>query len=290
MPRIHSTISAHEVVATLPGHLPPTRAIAGYAAANGNGNGNGVRHSSGFTAISMKDQEQADTSRLPKRRVLLVDDHPLMRSGLSLLVNSSADLEVCAEAGSAAEAVGMISKVNPDIVVLDLGLPDRNGLEVLKDFQAMNPNLPVLVVSMHDEMLYAERTLRAGARGYVMKEAGGDKLLSAIRSVGEGRVFVSDKVSSELLGNLGRKTTANPNRDLMLDRLSDREFEIFRMLGEGHSTRTIAERLRLSPKTVDAHRANIKSKLSLKDGAALVRQAVRWNELQSGRPVTPATT
>ena len=215
-------------------------------------------------------------------RVLLVDDHPLMRTGLTLLLNATADLEVCAEAGNAAEAIGLITKLSPDIVVLDLGLPDRNGLEVLKDFQALNPNLPVLVVSMHDEMLYAERTLRAGARGYVMKEAGGEKLLLAIRAVSEGRVFVSERVSSELLGNLGRKTSVNPNRDLMLDRLSDREFEIFRLLGEGHSTRTIAERLRLSPKTVDAHRANIKSKLALKDGAALVRQSVRWNELQNG--------
>ena len=236
----------------------------------------------------MKSNDHSDATRTAKQRILLVDDHPLMRSGLSLLLNSTPDLEVCAEAGSAAEAVGLLTKINPDIVVLDLGLPDRNGLEVLKDFQAMNPNLPVLVVSMHDEMLYAERTLRAGARGYVMKEAGGEKLLEAVRAVSEGRVFVSAKVSSELLGNLGRRTAANPNRDLMLDRLSDREFEIFRMLGEGHSTRTIAERLRLSPKTVDAHRANIKSKLSLKDGAALVRQAVRWNELQSGRPATTA--
>ncbi len=229
---------------------------------------------------------EAPTTPAPtaKRRILMVDDHPLMRAGLALLFNSTPDLEVVAEAGSAAAAVGMVSRIKPDVVVLDLGLPDRNGLEVLKDFHALDPNLPVLVVSMHDEMLYAERTLRAGARGYVMKEAGGDRLLEATRAVLEGRVFVSARVSSELLGNLGRKALSTSSKDLMLDRLSDREFEIFRLLGEGQSTRTIAERLRLSPKTVDAHRANIKSKLNLKDGAALVRQAVRWNELQNGGP------
>lgn len=282
MPTNRSTIIVNDVLTTLPGHIPHPRATSGHLGPNGNANG--AHRSAGFTDLPMKALEPAAVARPPKHRILLVDDHPLMRSGLTMLLNSTADLEVCAEAGNAAEAVGMILKINPDIVVLDLGLPDRNGLEVLKDFQVMNPNLPVLVVSMHDEMLYAERTLRAGARGYVMKEAGGEKLLEAIRSVAEGRVFVSAKVSSELLGNLGRKTSANPSRDLMLDRLSDREFEIFRMLGEGHSTRIIAERLRLSPKTVDAHRANIKSKLSLKNGAALVRQAVRWNEMQSGRP------
>lgn len=223
----------------------------------------------------------ADTRKL---RVLLVDDHPLMLAGLTMLINATSDLVVCADAGNASDAIVMVTAQSPDIVVLDLGLPDRNGLEILRDFQALNADLPVLVVSMHDEMLYAERTLRAGARGYVMKDVCGEKLLSAMRSVAEGRVFVSDRVASELLGNLGRRSPSNPNRDLMLDRLSDREFGIFRLLGEGHSTRSIAERLNLSPKTVDAHRANIKTKLALKNGAALVRQSVRWNELQNSHP------
>jgi DNA-binding NarL/FixJ family response regulator len=216
-------------------------------------------------------------------RVLLIDDHPLMRSGIKELLKTTPDLDVCGEVGKASEALGLLEKLKPDLVLLDLGLPDRSGLEVLKDFQAISPTLPVLVVSMYDEMLYAERTLRAGARGYVMKEAGGEKLLAAIRAALEGRVWVSDQVSSELLGNLGRRN--NPGRELQLDRLSDREFEIFRMLGEGLSTRDIAERLNLSPKTVDAHRANIKTKLGMKDGAALVRQAVRWTEAQSSRNV-----
>jgi DNA-binding NarL/FixJ family response regulator len=214
-------------------------------------------------------------------RVLIIDDHPLMRAGIKEFLRAAPELEVCAEVGNAAEAVGILAKVNPDIVVLDLGLPDRNGLEVLKDFQTISPLTPVLVVSMYDEMIYAERTLRAGARGYIMKDAFGDKLLDAVRSIIGGKVWVSERVSSELLGNLGRRH--NPGRELLLDRLSDREFEIFRLLGEGHSTRSIAERLRLSPKTVDAHRANIKTKLALKDGAALVRQAVRWHEAQTMR-------
>ncbi len=214
-------------------------------------------------------------------RVLLIDDHPLMRSGIKELLKTTSDMEVCGEVGKASEAFGLLERLKPDLVILDLGLPDRSGLEVLKDFQAVSPTLPVLVVSMYDEMLYAERTLRAGARGYVMKEAGGEKLLAAMHAALEGRVWVSEQVSSELLGNLGRKNT--PGRELLLDRLSDREFEIFRMLGEGLSTRDIAERLNLSPKTVDAHRANIKTKLGLKDGAALVRQAVRWTEAQTSR-------
>jgi DNA-binding NarL/FixJ family response regulator len=229
--------------------------------------------------------ESNNINNTARKRILLVDDHPVMRTGMRLLFANTPDFEVCNEVGNAAEAVGLVTRAKPDIVVLDLGLPDRNGLEVLKDIQALDPNLPVLIVSMYDEMIYAERTLRAGARGYIMKEAGGDKLLEAVRTVLTGKVWVSERVSSELLGNLGRRP--NPGRELMLDRLSDREFEIFRLLGEGHSTRSIAERLSLSPKTVDAHRANIKTKLNMKDGATLVRQAVRWNESQSARQGAP---
>lgn len=215
-------------------------------------------------------------------RILVIDDHPLLRTGIRELLRTTSDLEVCGEVGKASEAIGILDQLKPDLAILDLGLPDRSGLEVLKDFQAVAPNLPVLVVSTFDEMLYAERTLRAGARGYVMKEAGGEKFLVAIRAALEGRIWVSDRVSAELLGNLGRKVT--PGRELLLDRLSDREFEIFRLLGEGSNTREIAERLSLSPKTVDAHRANIKTKLGMKDGAALVRQAVRWIESQAAQP------
>lgn len=223
--------------------------------------------------------EISGKSRESKKRVLLVDDHPLMRNGLRVMIDETGDLEVCQEGGNAAEAVGLVEKSKPDVIVLDLGLPDRNGLEALKDILAIRPDLPALIVSMYDELVYAERTLRAGAKGYLMKECGPEKILDAIRLVLKGGICVSDQVSAQLLGNLGRRAT--PGRELSLDKLSDREFEVFRMLGEGHNTRTIAERLKLSPKTVDAHKANIKTKLAMQDGAQLMRQAVRWAESQS---------
>lgn len=215
-----------------------------------------------------------------RRRVLLVDDHPFMRAGLALLIDKQPDLMVGGEAGTAAEAMAAVAKGGLDLVLSDITMPGRSGLELIKDLQAVNEALPVLVVSMHDETIYAERVLRAGARGYIMKEAGGQAMLTAIRQVLAGEIYVSAKVSARILEAMtGRKPRGSSSP---IEKLSDREFEVFKLIGHGRSTRDIAEQLQLSPKTVDVHRANIKEKLQLADTTALVRQAVRWVEMESG--------
>jgi len=209
----------------------------------------------------------------------------MLRMGITLLINNTPGWKICAEAGSGAEGLEKARELKPDLILLDLTLPDRNGLDLLQDLQEALPDVPVLILSMHDEMLYAERALRGGARGYVMKEAGGAKLIEALNTVVEGRVFVSERVSSELLGNLNRRTQSTPKSPM--GSLTDREFEIFQLIGEGKSTRVIAAQLGLSPKTVDVHRANIKDKLGVRDLPTLIRQAVCWVESQR---LTPATT
>ena len=213
-----------------------------------------------------------------RRRVLVVDDHPFMRAGLAQLINRQADLEVCGEAGNTADALRAVRDLRPDLVLSDLTMADRGGLEFIKDLQAADASPPVLVVSMHDEAIYAERVLRAGARGYIMKEAGGESLLGAIRQVLRGEIYVSPKQAALVLENLsGRRPRGS---DSPIKQLSDREFEVFQLIGQGKSTQDISAQLHLSPKTVDVHRANIKQKLDLKDATALVRHAVRWVETQ----------
>ena len=215
-----------------------------------------------------------------KRRVLLVDDHPMTREGLAANINRQADLEVCAEAGSPAEAMSVLSKLSPDLMVTDMTMPGRSGIEFIKDIHAMRPDLPILVLSMHDEMLYAERALRAGARGYLMKDAGSAKLLEVIRLILTGQSFVSPQMSARLLDAVtGRRPRGSTSP---IEKLSDREFEVFRLLGSGKSTKEVAEALNLSRKTVDVHRGRIKQKLKLKDAASLIHQAVRWVETQPG--------
>ncbi len=214
----------------------------------------------------------------PRRRVLIVDDHPFMRAGLAQLISRQPDLEMCGEAGNAAEAARALAELKPDLVLCDLTMGDRGGLEFIKDLQAAGGGPPVLVVSMHDEAIYAERVLRAGARGYIMKEAGGESLLGAIRQVLRGEVYVSPKLAASVLENLsGRRPRGS---DSPIKQLTDREFEVFQLIGQGKGTREISAQLHLSPKTVDVHRGNIKQKLGLKDATALVRHAVRWVETQ----------
>ena len=215
-----------------------------------------------------------------RKRLLLVDDHPMMRAGLAQLINKQPDLEVCCESGSPSEALGEINRCQPDLIVTDITMPGRSGVEFIKDVLAIHGSLPVLVVSMHDEMIYGERVLRAGARGYVMKEAGGETLLVAVRQVLTGKVYVSERLSACLLDSLTGKRprgTSSP-----IEKLSDREFEVFQLIGQGTSTRDIARQLSLSPKTVDVHRGRIKEKLGLKEATSLIRYAVRWVEAQNG--------
>jgi DNA-binding NarL/FixJ family response regulator len=215
------------------------------------------------------------------KRILIVDDHPMMRTGLAQLIDNEPDLKVCAEADNARQAVDLVAKQKFDLALCDISLPDKNGLELIKDLRVLNPQLPLLVVSMHDEMIYAERVLRAGGRGYIMKQEGGKKFLLAIRQVLAGQIYVSEKMSSRILEIFsGRKTesTSSP-----VAKLSDREFEVFELIGNGKGTREVAGMLHLSIKTVEVHRANIKEKLDIKTATDLVRYAVRWADSE-GKP------
>jgi DNA-binding NarL/FixJ family response regulator len=221
----------------------------------------------------------------PPRRVLLIDDHPFMRAGLAQLINAQSDLTVCGEAGNPSEAFSSLAKVKPELVLSDLTMPGRSGLEFIKDLKATQPDLAVLVVSMHDEVVFAERALRAGARGYIMKEAGGENLLAAIRQVLRGEVYVSPRMSSRILNDLSARRPRGSTSPI--ERLTDREFEVFQLIGQGKSTRDIAEQLHLSSKTVDVHRSHIREKLELKDATALIRHAVRWVETQSVESSSP---
>lgn len=214
-----------------------------------------------------------------KQSVLIVDDHPMMREGLAQLIDHESDLRVAGQADNAAQALQAVGELLPDLALVDISLPDKNGIELIKDLQTLHPQLPVLVVSMHDETLYAERVLRAGARGYIMKQEGGKKLMEAIRHVLRGQVYVSEKMSAKILETFsGRRSDATKSA---VECLSDREFEVFQLIGQGHGTRQIAQHLHLSIKTVEVHRANIKRKLELKSATDLVRYAVRWAEAQN---------
>jgi DNA-binding NarL/FixJ family response regulator len=213
------------------------------------------------------------------KRIYLIDDHPMLREGLASLINQHPDCEVCGESESAAQALEAILHMAPDLVVTDISLPDKSGLELIKDLHVHSPGLPILVYSMHDEMLYAERVIRAGGKGYLMKGTPVDQLSEAIDCVLSGGVSLSCRVSNHILQNLSGSRTSGKGG---LKSLSDRELEILELIGSGKTTAQIAEQLHISPKTADAHRANIRSKLALPDGPALMREAVLWVELGLG--------
>lgn len=204
----------------------------------------------------------------------------MMRQGLAQLVSHDPGLMVCSEADTAAQALNSAAGRKPDLVLADISLPDKSGLELIKDLLALYPDLPVLVISMHDEALYAERVLRAGGRGYIMKQEGGKRIMEAIRQILAGHIYVSEKMSAKILETFsGRKPRADR---ASLEALSDREFEVFGMVGLGKSSREIADHLHLSIKTIEVHRQNIRTKLKLTNGAELVRFAIRWAEAQGG--------
>jgi len=204
----------------------------------------------------------------------------MMRTGLAQLIANEADMKVCAEADNAAQALDLAISQPLDLILLDISLPDKNGLELIKDIRALKPGLPILVVSMHDESLYAERVLRAGGRGYIMKQEGGKMLLQAIRQVLNGQIYVSEKMSAGILESFSGRHAEMAV--FPVQQLSDREFEVFQLIGQGKSTREIAAHLHLSVKTVEVHRLNIKKKLKLKTATDLVRHAVRWLETEKG--------
>jgi DNA-binding NarL/FixJ family response regulator len=206
--------------------------------------------------------------------VFLVDDHPIVRAGLAQLINQESGLCVCGEAEDAHEALQKIADLKPTIVVLDISMKGMNGVDLIKQLQERHPKLPLLVLSMHDEAIYAERALRAGAKGYVMKQEGTERLISAIRKVLKNEIAVSDDVTAKILNRL----TQDPKHSGVnsIERLSDRELEVFRLIGQAIGTRQIAERLCLSIKTVETHREHIKQKLGILRSPQLVQQAVNW--------------
>jgi DNA-binding NarL/FixJ family response regulator len=217
-------------------------------------------------------------SKSAVKRVLIVDDHPMMRQGLAQLIDNEPDLKVVAEADTGGQGLDIVVQQKLDLAVVDISLPDKNGLELIKDIRSVKPELPILIVSMHDEALYAERVLRAGGRGYIMNQEGGKTLLQAIRQVLTGQIYVSEKMSARILETFSGHSpdqSASP-----VARLSDREFEVFQLIGQGKGTKEIAQHLNLSVKTVEVHRAKIKEKLTLVTATDLVRYAVRWAEAQ----------
>lgn len=219
------------------------------------------------------------TERSSARDVLIVDDHPIVRQGLRQLINREDDLQVCGEAGDVKEARDALKNLKPDVVILDLSLKDSDGLELIKDIRGRDQALPVLVLSMHDEAIYAERLLGAGANGYIMKQAAADQLLSAVRRVLTGGVYVSEAVGATMIekyASSGRSKPTDP-----LNELSNRELQVLNLVGRGQSTREVAENLNLSVKTVESHRQRIKKKLGLQTASQLVQYAVNWYSRQN---------
>jgi DNA-binding NarL/FixJ family response regulator len=208
----------------------------------------------------------------PRKQILIVDDHPMMREGLRGVINREPDLLVCGEAANANQALEAVQRLAPDLALVDINLPGKSGLELVKDLKALHPGVVVLALSMHEEALYAERMLRAGASGYITKQQPPGELLRAIRQVLDNRVYVSQEASESLL----RRFSGRPQkRRSPMEVLTDREFEIFQLLGKGQSPKDIAGQLCLSPKTVAVHSANIRRKLNLKTNARLIRFAVQ---------------
>jgi DNA-binding NarL/FixJ family response regulator len=209
-----------------------------------------------------------------RSRVLLVDDHPLVRERLAEIINREADLHVCGEAEDRHEAIEAAQATRPDLVIIDLTLKNSDGLELIKDLHARSPGLRMLVVSMHDESLYAERVIRAGAMGYITKQEATRNILAAIRRILEGTIYLNERLANHILSRL---TTKNNTVALTpAESLADRELQVFELTGRGLNTRDIATRLHISPKTVETYRARIRVKLNLKDGGEILRAAIVW--------------
>lgn len=213
------------------------------------------------------------------KRIVIVDDHPLFRKGLEQLIHSEDTFAVCGEANNAAEAMDVIRKLNPDLAIVDLSLPGANGIELIKNIRAEFSKLPILVLSMHDESLYAVRALRAGADGYVMKHEAMANVIQAIREVFDGRPYLSPTMAAQVITKFAHgQAEGEPDPT---ERLSDRELEVLELIGKGAEVRDIAKRLHLSPKTVETHRSHIKEKLQLKNSRQVVRFAVQWLSARS---------
>jgi DNA-binding NarL/FixJ family response regulator len=222
--------------------------------------------------------KEGTTATIEKNAVFVVDDHPLMRQGLAQLINSEPDLLVVGEAEDAPRALKGIAAKHPDLVIVDISLQGNNGIELTKSIKALYKEVRVMVLSMHDEHIYAQRVLRAGANAYVMKQESPDRVIDAIRKTLKGDIYVSEKVGAQILHQIvtGRGATGSP-----IDNLSDRELEVIQLIGEGKSTREIASGLNVSVKTIESHRAHIKEKLGLRNAAELVQYCVQWVEQEN---------
>jgi DNA-binding NarL/FixJ family response regulator len=228
--------------------------------------------------VSLTQKSQSPASA--KKRILVVDDHPIVRQGLALLINREPDLVVCGEAEEASGAMHVLASARPDVLIVDISLNGPDGLDLLKTIRTTHPTMPVLILSMHDESIYAERALRAGANGYIMKQEATEKVLVAVRRILNGEIYVSERIANRMLklyitgsGTVRNSSIADP---------SDRELEVFRLIGEGHGTRQIAEELHVSIKTVESYQAHIKEKLSLSSARELMQHAIQWNMNEKG--------
>jgi DNA-binding NarL/FixJ family response regulator len=220
------------------------------------------------------DSSPSEPPATTKTRVLLVEDHPITRQGLKALINQQLNLTVCGETDSTTEAFGLAETLRPDLAIIDVSLKGSSGLELTKTLREKWPSLPVLMVSMHDEALFAERALRAGALGYVMKHEAADKIATAIQHVLRGELYLSAKMKDRVLHRFVSKK--NDGLVFAMDTLSARELEVFQLIGNGFSTRQIADKLNLSSKTIDSYREHLKLKLGLESGADLMRHAIQW--------------
>jgi DNA-binding NarL/FixJ family response regulator len=228
----------------------------------------------------MIQQNRQDKTDKNKVRIVIVDDHPIVRQGLENLINHEKDLMVCQQAENASQAMKAIDKLKPDIVIVDISLKEKNGLELIKDIKIQYPDLPILALSMHHESLYAERVIRAGARGYIMKQQATENIIKAIRNVLNGQIYVSDKMTAKMMHKLmgRRKDKAEASTTEIL---SDRELEVFLLIGKGHGTSQIADQLHLSVKTIESYRAHIKEKLALSNATELLQYAIQWANSKS---------
>ena len=223
-------------------------------------------------------KKKNDKTSENKTQVLIVDDHPVVRDGLTTVINHEQDLNVCGEADDAHEALKAIAELEPDVVIVDISLKSSNGIELTKSIKTGNPKLPVIVLSVHDESVYAERALLAGAQAYLMKDAVSENIIKAIRTVLSGEIYVSNTLSKKFLHTIAQDKAGTPKTPI--EGLSDRELEIFRLIGEGYKASQIAEQLHLSTKTVETYRSRMKDKLNLSNAAELLRYAIKWAKSQ----------
>jgi DNA-binding NarL/FixJ family response regulator len=223
-------------------------------------------------------KKNKDKTSENKTQVLIVDDHPVVRDGLTTIINHERDLNVCGEADDAHEALKAITELKPEVVVVDISLKNSDGIELTKNIKAGHPKLSVIVLSIHDESVYAERALLAGAKAYLMKDAASENIVRAIRTVLSGEIYVSNTISKKFLHKIAGDKTSTFKTPI--ENLSDREFEIFRLIGEGFKASQIAKQLHLSTKTIETYRSRIKEKLNLPNAAELLQYSIKWAKSQ----------